>query len=605
MSRNVFILGSFLLAWSNLSQSQPTYRYAYVSFLDGELSVQRAAEPEPEMGSVNMPILPGDRVWTHRDSRAEVRLNGGSRLRLDESTKLDFVDLESETIVRLWNGAAILKLSENEGAIRIDSPAGSIRPTMPGTYRIDVEEGSRVTLSVARGSAELASTDGAVVVGSGETSRVTSGEAPDIARPFNTASLDEFDLWSDRRDQSASTVRNLGSRSVPDEVQGYVSELNDYGDWAIHSTYGSVWYPSVSPGFVPYRNGRWCYTPFGYTWASFEPWGWAPYHYGRWGYNPRGWYWIPGSVWNPAWVSFVVGPYWVGWSALGHGNLPVFGFDSHFRRHGIRRHAKPRHDWGHPSGNSSGWSFATRDHFRGGSGGMWLDDDLIRESAPRARRLAAGDVLDRDLNPRGAGRVPWVERQGGLRLSERAPRASAETGRTVTRTGTASMPRVFTAPRENPRAAAADVPRSTAGRFGESSRTIPSSPWIRPRSNDSGDPGGWRASNGRSSAFRESSGRVFRPSADPPRATVVPPRADAPRESVPRSASSRSVGRARSSAGREWGQRQSFERSSRPSSPSGRVGGANSRGGAPRGWDRGGGASARASGGGRARSNRN
>jgi hypothetical protein len=619
MSRKLLILGSLLLICSSPAPAAESYRYAYVTFVEGELSVQRAAEPEPEAGSINMPVLPGDRVWTHAGSRAEVRLNGASRLRLDASTKVDFVDLDSETIVRLWNGAAILKLTEAEGSVRIDSPAGSIRPTMAGTYRVDVqgvEEGSRVTLSVAQGAAELASTAGAVMVESGQTSHIVSGEAPDIARAFNTASLDEFDAWSDRRDQGASIVRNLGGRSVPYEVESHVSDLSSYGSWESDSVYGTVWYPSVSAGWSPYSNGRWCYTRFGYTWASFEPWGWAPYHYGRWGYHPRGWYWIPGSVWSPAWVSFAVGPYWVGWSPLGFHNRSVFGFDSHFRGHGHRRFAKPGHPWGGDRG--TGWSFASRDHFRGRSRDMRrLDDDLIRDTAPRARLFESGAVLDRDLTPRGS-RESSGDSSGALRFGERRSesgrRARIDSGpSTGNRTETSSMPRAFTAPRENARGrTAADRP---------SSRTIPGSPWIRSRANDS-DLRSGRSSEGnvsseRRDGFRDRSAVGRRSGTEPPRANVVPPRGNAQgpsRQSATPTPSWRSMGRSGSSDPR-GGQRQSLDRGgSRPSSSSWSSpsssrssGRAASPRGSSRGSDRGGGGGggARTSSGGRSRSGRN
>jgi hypothetical protein len=557
MSRKTFILGSFLLASSHLVQAAPTYRYAYLSFLEGELSVQRAAEPEPEPGSLNMPVLPGDRIWTHGDSRAEVRLNGASRLRLDKSTKVDFVDLDSETIVRLWNGASILKLTENEGPVRIDSPAGSIRPTMPGTYRVDVEEGSRVTLSVTHGAAELASTLGAVVVESGETSHVTSGEAPDAARSFNTAVLDEFDLWSDRRDQMATSVRNVGVRSVPYEVESYSSELSSYGDWTVDASYGSVWYPRVGAGWAPYQDGRWCYTRFGYTWASYEPWGWAPYHYGRWGYNPRGWYWIPGSVWSPAWVSFAVGPYWVGWSPLGFHNAAVFGFDSHFGHHGSRHHGGWRRG-GHRG--RSGWSFASRDQFRGDSGRVArLDDDLIRETASNARRFDGGAVLDRDLNPRGAReRGDW---QGSSRFAERrsgAVRGSAELrAGTSNRFETPTMPRAFASSRDDSRSTGAEA-RSTRERFAGGSRARASAPFVSSRSSGSGTP------SGRSSAFGDRSGTERRSGVESPRANVIPPRGAGRGEPAPVQPSSRSMGRGRGGEA-DPGRRQSFERSSPPS----------------------------------------
>jgi hypothetical protein len=225
---------------------------------------------------------------------------------------------------------------------------------------------------------------------------------------FNTASLDDFDRWSDSRDARASRTEDIIVRSLPHEVRSYAYGLSDYGDWYQEPDYGYVWYPRVEAGWAPYSYGHWGYTGFGHTWISSEPWGWAPYHYGRWGFGHRGWYWIPGATWGPAWVSFAIGPTWVGWSPLGYHGGPVFAFNAYFGGHGVYRHF-PRWGGGHHRG---GWNVCSRDDFRSG---------VVTRAG--YRRLAPADVRGVD-NARFVDEVTSLDRELNSRAARLRPSAS-------------------------------------------------------------------------------------------------------------------------------------------------------------------------------------
>lgn len=427
MQRGLALFG-FLLATTTLRAQDDSYRYAYLSHVEGEVTLQRASEPEPESGSVNVPILPGDRIWTRAGSRAEIRFGSGLVVRLSEGAKLDFVAMDSETILRLWSGSAIVKVAEAPGTFRIDFPAGSIRPTREGSYRIDLESGDLVTLSVERGSAELAGPRGSVLVQSGETSIASPSEPPSIPVAFNTASLDDFDRWSEKRDARTSRTEDIVVRSLPHQVQRYAYDLTDYGDWYREPDYGDayVWYPRVGVGWAPYSYGYWGYTPFGHTWISSEPWGWAPYHYGRWGFGHRGWYWIPGASWGPAWVSFAIGPTWVGWSPLGYYGAPVFAFNYYYGGHGGYGY----YPWRGFRHHRGGWNVCSRDDFRSGyvsRGGYRRLGPEDLGSTENARFVDDVASLDRELNPRVARLRPSASGEASpLRPSASALGASAD-----------------------------------------------------------------------------------------------------------------------------------------------------------------------------------
>lgn len=94
--------------------------------------------------------------------------------------------------------------------------------------------------------------------------------------------------------------------------------LQAYGRWENHPTYGQVWVAS-EPNFVPYRTGgHWVYTDDGWTWVSDYSWGWAPFHYGRWDYDVSygGYFWVPDYTWGPAWVSWRSDNENYGWAPL-------------------------------------------------------------------------------------------------------------------------------------------------------------------------------------------------------------------------------------------------------------------------------------------------
>jgi hypothetical protein len=246
----------------------------------------------------------------------------------------------------------------------------------------------------------------------------------------------------------------------------------------------------VSVSWAPYRQGRFCYTRYGYTWVSYEPWGWAPYHYGRWGHGHRGWYWIPGSTWGPAWVSFAVGPFWVGWSPLGYHNRPVYVFDDYIHPH-RRGHRRPG-----PHDRDGGWNFATRDEFGRRTAHARLDPALVRASASTVAVYDEGAPLDRDLKPRenrrgrglsdgferGAPERAIVSRSAAARPAystttseNRTNRAEVARPRAIERIGTTEAPRVT---RSGPTQRNRDPVPARSG----SSREIVSSPYVeRPR----------------------------------------------------------------------------------------------------------------------------
>ena len=310
--------------------------YARVRYLEGGLTLERASLGEAVEGSLNSPIASGDAVWT-RGGRAEIELADAAVIWMDDDTRIEFRTLadagnryERTDLVAVQKGTIRVeagRVGESDGAFQVDTQAGSIYLLSPGSFRIEVD-GDATTLASYGGVAEFSGDGGSVLVRTAQRSRVTSGDSPEEPRRFNTGRADDFDLFHDRRASAYLDSGGSGDeppQDVPEQVAPYVSELSAYGTWTTLPTYGVVWRPAYVGAWTPYYHGYWDWCPTGWVWVSYDPWGWAPYRYGRWDYaSSFGWFWIPGRVWSGAWVSYAVGPSYIGWCPLNYWNRPVF-----------------------------------------------------------------------------------------------------------------------------------------------------------------------------------------------------------------------------------------------------------------------------------------
>lgn len=290
---------------------------------EGGVTLQRSSEPGAEEAFRNLPFLPGDRVWTDETGRIEFQFGGGSLVRLDERSKLDFMASEDErgrsrVVLRLWSGALYLHGRDDRGApdFEIETPAGLVEARGVSVARIDLGPGE-TRLSVYAGRAGFDNGVRSVRVEAGESTLARRGEDPTRPARIDRREADEFARWDEARERQADWAADE-ARYLPAEVAPFAEDLRGHGSWHLEAAVGYVWRPRVSPGWRPYLDGRWTWSQYGWTWVPNEIWGWAPSHYGRWGNSPSlGWYWIPGSTWGPAWVTWSVGDDYVGWSPLG------------------------------------------------------------------------------------------------------------------------------------------------------------------------------------------------------------------------------------------------------------------------------------------------
>ena len=324
---------------------------AHVAYVEGRAVLEHDTSSEDV--EPNLPLDTGDRLRTER-GRVEVLFGDGSILQLDEETTIDVL---SDSLVRQLAGRlAIVAGSGRAGRLQVDTPAGSVRITSAGEFRVSVfdENGvPEIEVAVIRGSADLFTDSGTVSIGAGARALARQGEAPSQPMSFNSARWDAFDRWS--QDRLSLRRRAASYRYVPPPLRPYGAVLDTYGSWNYEPTYGYVWFPHVVGGWRPYYHGRWrFYGRFGWTWVGGDAWSWPTHHYGRWGTTSAGaWFWVPGRTWGPAWVHWAVAPGYVSWCPLGFDGRPVVPFGY---AHASRAAWHGRDPW-------TAWTVVRRDHF--------------------------------------------------------------------------------------------------------------------------------------------------------------------------------------------------------------------------------------------------
>jgi hypothetical protein len=245
--------------------------YARMSYVRGDVYVQRGQDLGYEQGAVNLVVVTGDKLGT-KDGRLEIQLGNRKYLRLDNYTQIDVVNLPTRdgdpTKIHVLSGSAFVRVNNLEGekSFEIHSPDASFYLLAEGLYRVDVRENRETEFSVLSGQAEAAGEEGSVLVKSGE--QVVAANGRFVSQPVSLSlRRDEFNSWNETRD--ALFARSAARTYLPAEYSDYESELADNGRWTYESSYGNVWIPTVSSAdWRPYSYGRWVWYPIiGWTWV--------------------------------------------------------------------------------------------------------------------------------------------------------------------------------------------------------------------------------------------------------------------------------------------------------------------------------------------------
>jgi len=306
-----------VLAYTSIqafAQDDPPDQAGRISSITGTVSIQTAGSEDWGQAYPNLPIGPGDRIFTDEDGRVEIQI-GQSYIRVGHSTDITFIGERADSIsFGLAQGAVhVRSFGFWDGqALDLSTPSGDIEIAQPGEFRVETVPDENAAIFTNFGSNVLVSGAGEYEqqMGNWQTLEL-QGSNPVYPQWLQPNDPDGLDQWSRQRD---SQIVNAASyRYVSPEIGG-AAELDASGDWIPDSDYGPMWFPrNVSPDWAPYREGHWINRdPWGWIWVEDESWGYAPFHYGRWVQYQGRWGWIPGPreahpVWSPALVVFAGG----------------------------------------------------------------------------------------------------------------------------------------------------------------------------------------------------------------------------------------------------------------------------------------------------------
>ena len=229
----------------------PPSRVARLAYSQGSVSFQPAGTDDWVAARINRPVTTGDQLWSDRDGRVELQLDG-SFIRLSNNTGFSFLNLsDNVTQIQLSSGTIsvrVRRLDQNE-TYEVDTPNLAFSIQSPGIYRISVNEaGDATAIRIRSGAGEVTGEGTAYTLGDND-SYTFGGRGQLYAEPNDGGYNEEFDNWASQRDRRWENSQS--ARYVSADVVGY-DDLDDHGEWRPTSEYGTVWFPRTAyPDWAP------------------------------------------------------------------------------------------------------------------------------------------------------------------------------------------------------------------------------------------------------------------------------------------------------------------------------------------------------------------
>ena len=308
------VLGQPTFDPSDPNQMDPPVRVGRIADTTGTLSFHNRGDTQWSPVNINYPVSSGNSFWAEPSATAALEVSA-SRIVLAGDSEFDVAALDAnglrgvaaqgETYFRMRD------LAPGE-TWTVQTPRGLVRFGGAGRYDIIAGTTEQPTMiTVLEGAATIEGAGLSLQLSGGQTGTVSGTDAfqgnvgPAQFSPFLTQRLN-----AERPRPTAALIPTQVEAQVANMPGG--DALYGVGTWNEAPQYGQVWYPPVSPGWVPYREGNWAYVaPWGWTWIDNAPWGFAPFHYGRWIEIGNRWAWTPGAVlagppaYAPALVTFI------------------------------------------------------------------------------------------------------------------------------------------------------------------------------------------------------------------------------------------------------------------------------------------------------------
>jgi hypothetical protein len=299
--------------------ADPPARVGRLVTASGAVSYHAAGDTQWTPATMNFPVASGSSFWTEPTAQAELELSA-SRVGLAGGTEVDIGTLDANGLqATLTQGEVLLRPRDLETGETwtLVTPRGTVTTSHPS--RIEVIAGdiaAPTVVSVLEGEATIAGPGLSQTLTAGQAATITGTDT--LQATVGPAIPDTFASGEQARDRPRlpppASARPVPPPPAIARLPGG-DDLQGYGVWNTDQAYGQVWYPSVDPTWVPYRQGHWAFIlPWGWTWVDDAPWGFAPFHYGRWVQLRGRWGWTPEfdrdrperyPVYAPALVTFL------------------------------------------------------------------------------------------------------------------------------------------------------------------------------------------------------------------------------------------------------------------------------------------------------------
>src|ERR1051325_4011964 len=115
---------------SDAEDEAPAGRVVRVSFVEGDVSFQRAGTSDWAAAIENLPLFAGDQIYADKDARVELQLGRGSYIRLSENTALTVTELRHAAVqFEMPAGMAFIRVEQLAAAFQrfeVDTPNAAL-----------------------------------------------------------------------------------------------------------------------------------------------------------------------------------------------------------------------------------------------------------------------------------------------------------------------------------------------------------------------------------------------------------------------------------------------------------------------------------------------
>ncbi len=202
-------------------QQDPPGRVARVQYMSGEVSMQPGGVNDWVAAAMNRPLTTADRVWTDKNSKAELNVGDGF-IRMNSETSLTLSNVSDNTVqMELDQGVLEVTVRHLEkGEIyEVDTPNLAFTVMKTGVYRFDVNPSQDQTwVTVRSGYGEATGKGAAVRVNSGQQVRFSGATSLQHA-VYAAPPRDGFEDWAQVRDKRLAD--SISARYVSPGVIGY------------------------------------------------------------------------------------------------------------------------------------------------------------------------------------------------------------------------------------------------------------------------------------------------------------------------------------------------------------------------------------------------